>query len=334
MDPYMAMLLAQGVSPALADRFAKRRSPAPDPLEPPKLDWSIPFLREDKDTPWLAPVDPEQKAEEGRALAARYGANVDAVPGLPATPAPAGGLAAAASTPGPNAPIPPGQHPTGWIDPNGSDWQSKIAAIDRAVKARVLGQHGAQASGSTVASRFSTNADRAPEFADMTQTAPERLTPTLQRDNPATGRHWTLLAHEGIDPDTGQKTHYGAGFAQDMGADTPEQRHSTRQTLAQWAYGAPVVDPAQDSALMRLSGVGGGGGKILGEALPGSMVEHERAQEEQMKDLAIRHAAAQAAREEAQAKDPYGMGRFALEQAALNQRAQGRDQAGISPGPP
>lgn len=347
MDPYMAMLLAQGVPAGLAARFAQRKaSPAPPVVEPEPSsiedqnrffdDWAAEGRAAHVAPPPASPAlgifsnpgvraeraDERRQSELDRLALSHMPTyqqrmqGVESVPGLGAHDigldgggaGAAGGLAAAASTPGPNAPIPPGQRPTGWIDPNDPGWQSKIAAIDRAVRARVGAQHADHPGGNIVLSRYSTNADRAPEFADVESGAPNRLTPSLQQDNPAKGRHWTLLAHEGIDPETKQKTQYGGGFVQDAGPDTPEQHRSALAGLAARAFHPQTYDPA---------------------TMDVSEATHQKDLEGRQQDLAMRHMEAQIAREEAQARDPYGMGRFALEQAALNQRAQGRDQAGI-----
>jgi hypothetical protein len=97
-------------------------------------------------------------------------------------------------------------------------------------------------------------------------------------------------------------------FATSGGQDTPEQHKSALAGLAARAFHPQTYDPA---------------------SMDVSEATHQKDLEGRQQDLAMRHAEAQIAAEEARARDPYGMGRFALEQAALNQRAQGRDQAGI-----
>lgn len=196
---------------------------------------------------------------------------------------------------------------------------------------------------SHVTSSFSS-ADRDPMFSDVNQEAPEALDQagTLRRRELATGgTEWTGSPHEGIDPTTGQPTKYGSISITMHGQESPEQRARAIEGLKSRAFNAAPSGPdPQAEAMMRLAGVGGGGGHVM-QGVPGpdvsqASLEHamqQRAAQAHLSDMESQ-ARARSAEATARERDPLGIEKLraqqALEAARFGYQNEGRREVSLA----
>jgi hypothetical protein len=203
----------------------------------------------------------------------------------------AGRLAAAAATPGPNAPKAPGGAPEIGLTPDAWWTKHRMPQIEKEYAGALEGLGTGRHPGFEVGPPSGLAAIAGREVgAPGLKTESGVTSGVTAFDRPGGGTAYRSTNDDSI-------------FATSGGQDTPEQHRSALAGLAARAFHPQTYDPA---------------------TMDVSEATHQKDLEGRQQDLALRHMEAQIAREEAQARDPYGMGRFALEQAALNQRAQGR----------